>query len=388
MNIKTINFNNGSDTLQDAVWVLKKYFGYNNFREGQSEIIENILSGSDVLQVMPTGGGKSICYQIPAMIFNGITLVISPLISLMKDQVDGLNIQGINAAYINSQLSRYEYEEVIYNIKNYKYKIIYVAPERLESIEFLNVIREINVSQIAVDEAHCVSEWGHDFRVSYRKIPNFINIFNVRPIVTAFTATASKEVRDDIVKLLKLNNPKVSVLGFNRENLELTIVKEGRKDRFLKDYILLNKEVSGIIYCSTRKEVERLYKNLIDMGMSASMYHAGLKDDIRNKNQEDFILDKVKIMIATNAFGMGIDKSNVRYVIHYNMPQNMESYYQEIGRAGRDGEKSQCILLFTPGDVSVQKYLIDLSISDPNRKKISYEKLKEMTNYIYTNMCL
>ncbi|NLK95572.1 MAG: DNA helicase RecQ [Clostridiales bacterium] len=374
--------------MENALSVLNKYYGYKEFRNGQHEIINNILNKKDVLAVMPTGAGKSICYQIPALMFEGTTIVISPLISLMKDQVDGLRIQGIDVVYINSLLSKYEYEEILFNIKNNKYKIIYVAPERLDSIEFKNIIDNINISQVAIDEAHCVSEWGHDFRSSYKRIPDFIKDLKNRPVVSAFTATASKEVRTDIINLLKLNEPIVSVLGFNRDNLELTIVKEGRKDRYLKEYINKNKEVSGIIYCSTRKEVERLYDALKSEGYDVAKYHGGMNDLLRLENQDAFIKDKVNIIIATNAFGMGINKSNVRYVIHYNMPQNIESYYQEIGRAGRDGEKSHCILLFTPGDVNLQKYLIDMSISSNQRKIIAYEKLKEMTNYVYTNMCL
>lgn len=373
--------------MTNCIEVLNKYYGYKSFREGQQKIIEDIIGGNDILAIMPTGAGKSICYQVPALMFNGMTIVISPLISLMKDQVDALLALDIQAAFINSTLDKDEFEEILYNIKNNNYKILYIAPERLDSVEFLNIISNINVSQVAIDEAHCVSQWGHDFRLSYRKIASFINFINSNPVVTAFTATASLEVREDIVKLLNLKNPKVFVTGFDRKNLEITVVKSGDKLSFIKQYIKENREVSGIIYCATRKEVDKLYEQLNHNGYSVSRYHAGLNDVIRKDNQDAFIKDKVDIMIATNAFGMGIDKPNIRYVIHNNMPQNIEGYYQEIGRAGRDGEKSECILLFAPMDIHIQKYLIDISSDNESRKIVAYNKLKDMTNFVYSSGC-
>ncbi|KEH95066.1 DNA helicase RecQ [Clostridium massiliodielmoense] len=370
-----------------SVEILEKYYGYKSFRKGQEQVITSVLSGNDVLAIMPTGGGKSICYQIPALIMEGMTIVISPLISLMKDQVDSIKSMGISSAYINSSLSTYEFNEVIESLKDNKYKILYVAPERLESYEFLSAIENIKISQVAIDEAHCVSQWGHDFRVSYRNVSKFIKRFRVRPIVTAFTATASNEVREDIIKLLRLNKPQVFITGFDRENLSISVIKSGSKKTYLLNYIENNKEESGIIYAATRKEVDNIYENLNKKGYSVGKYHAGLSDDERNKNQEDFIHDRVRIMVATNAFGMGIDKPNIRYVIHYSMPKNIEAYYQEIGRAGRDGEKSECILLFAPGDIHIQKYLIEVSIENPERKKKQYEKLQEMVDLVYSNDC-
>lgn len=373
--------------MKDALNVLKSYFGYSSFRKGQEEIINEIINKKDVVAIMPTGGGKSICYQVPALILEGITIVISPLISLMKDQVDGLNSMGINSAYINSSLSNLEINDILLKVKNEDIKILYIAPERLESMEFLNTISNAKVAQIAVDEAHCVSQWGHDFRSSYRRISKFINILRERPIVSAFTATATKEVREDIVKLLDLINPKVFISGFDRENLKIIIEKGINKKAYILNYINANLDASGIIYCATRKEVDSLYELLDERGLSVTRYHAGLSDDERKVNQEDFVYDRKSIIIATNAFGMGIDKPNIRYVIHYNMPKNIEGYYQEIGRAGRDSEKSECILLFSPGDVQKQKYIIDMGTVNPTRKVNELEKLQTMTDLVYYTGC-
>jgi len=367
--------------------VLEKYFGYKNFRRGQEKIIDEILREKDVLAIMPTGGGKSLCYQIPALILEGITIVISPLISLMKDQVDTLNSMGINSAFLNSSLSTYEFNEVMNGIENKKYKIIYVAPERLHSNEFITAITQVKIAQVAIDEAHCVSQWGHDFRVSYKGISTFIDKLIERPIITAFTATASEEVRDDIVNLLRLNNPKIFVTGFDRENLRINVIKGIEKKKFLINYIKGNSKDAGIIYAATRRDVDSIYELLNKNNIKAGRYHAGLSNDERIKCQEEFINDETNVIVATNAFGMGIDKPNIRYVIHYNMPKNIEGYYQEIGRAGRDGEESECIMLFSPADVITQKYLIEVSTEDPIRKNNQYKKLQQMTSLVYINSC-
>ncbi|WP_300257737.1 DNA helicase RecQ [Clostridium sp.] len=367
--------------------ILKSFYGYSEFRKGQENIINEIINGNDVVAIMPTGGGKSICYQIPALILEGVTVVISPLISLMKDQVDSINSIGIESAYINSTLSNEEINNIFKSVKDGHIKILYVAPERLESMEFLNLVSNIDISQVAVDEAHCVSQWGHDFRSSYKFIGRFINLLRKRPVVSAFTATATEEVRKDIVKLLELNNPKVFVSGFDRDNLKIIIEKGVNKAHYILDYLKENKDVSGIIYCATRKEVDSLCELINSRGINCTKYHAGLSDVERKENQEDFVFDKVNVMVATNAFGMGIDKPNIRYVIHNNMPKNIEGYYQEIGRAGRDGEKSECILIFSPGDVQTQKYIIENGTLNPERKINELSKLQTMMDLVYSNGC-
>lgn len=367
--------------------ILQKYYGYTSFRKGQENIIKSIINKEDVLAIMPTGGGKSICYQVPALCLDGMTIVISPLISLMKDQVDALKTMGVKALLINSSLSNSEYSKVLEDIENDECKIIYIAPERLDNLEFVNIIRGKNISQVAIDEAHCVSQWGHDFRVSYKKIPHFINKLEKRPIVTAFTATASNEVREDIVNILNLHSPAVYITGFDRENLSINIVKSSSKNKYILDYIENHKNESGIIYASTRKEVENIYEGLLKRNYSVAKYHAGLSNDARHEYQEKFINDDIKIMVATNAFGMGIDKPNIRWVLHYNMPQSIENYYQEIGRAGRDGEDSECVLLFSPGDIHTQKYLVEVGIENPERKRVQYKKLQQMVDLVYSNTC-
>lgn len=369
--------------------ILKIYFGYDTFKKGQEKVIKGIINRRDVIAIMPTGGGKSLCYQLPATILDGITIVISPLISLMKDQVDSLNEMGLSGTFINSTL---EYDELVTRVKEIKenkYKIVYIAPERLNTSLFRNLVKSIKISLVAIDEAHCISQWGHDFRPSYLEIPKFINFLDERPVVGAFTATATKEVVREIKDLIGLNNPIEVLTGFDRPNLYYEVIKLSNKSSYLIDYLKDNfPDGSGIIYCSTRKTVESLTKRLIEKGFSAAGYHGGMDSKIRRKVQDDFMLDRVRIIVATNAFGMGIDKPDVRFVIHYNMPKNMESYYQEAGRAGRDGEKSDCILMYSPSDVVKQKLILESDDRSYGRDVILYKNLQYLVDYCHTNDCL
>ena len=366
---------------------LKKYFGFDSFRKGQREIIEKILEGRDVLGVLPTGGGKSICYQLPALMKDGLTLVISPLISLMKDQVDALREDGIDASFINSSLDFETYIDTLNDVRKGKIKLLYISPERLDNEFFRDFLRDINLSFVAVDEAHCISQWGHDFRPSYKLIADLYNIIGPHVQIAAFTATATKEVRDDIINNLALKDPFVKVTGFDRPNLKFIVRKPKDKLRFLKAYLEDRQGKSGIIYASTRNRVDKLQRYLAAAGLSVTKYHAGLSEAERKKAQEDFIFDKKDLVVATNAFGMGIDKSNVGFVIHYNMPKDMESYYQEAGRAGRDGEDADCILLYSAQDIIINKHLINQS-SNLAYRKIQLEKLQTIINYVNTNKCL
>lgn len=376
---------------------LKQYFGYDSLRTGQEELINGILAGHDVLGIMPTGAGKSLCYQLPALILKGITLVISPLISLMSDQVKALNQAGVHAAYINSSLTENQIRMALSYASQGRYKIIYVAPERLNTPRFLDFACNADISMLTVDEAHCISQWGQDFRPSYLEIAGFLTRLPRRPIVSAFTATATERVKNDIVASLELNNPVTMVTGFDRPNLFFRVVTRkggSQKDNSIINYVKKHEDESGIIYCATKKNVDKLYTLLNEQGISAGRYHAGLSNEERKQNQENFTYDRIRVMVATNAFGMGIDKSNVRYVLHYNMPQSLEYYYQEAGRAGRDGEEAECVLFFSKQDIMINKFFLQNKAtagdvaSDMQKTANDQRKLQQMINYCETDKCL
>ena len=373
--------------MNNVFEVLHKYYGYNSFRKGQYEIISNILSKRDTFCILPTGGGKSICYQIPALLFKGVTIVISPLIALMKDQVDNLRANGINAEYINSTQSLESIDNIMEMCRSGEVKLLYIAPERLENEFFKRKLRRLNISQLAVDEAHCVSMWGHDFRRSYGLINDFINSLRIRPVVTAFTATATEIVRKDVVKLLGLRRPYIYIGSFDRDNLSIRIHIEEDKLELVKDIIKDKENEAGIIYCATRKEVDGLYLYLKDLGYDVLKYHAGLRDEEKEYYQDEFLNENSNVMIATNAFGMGIDKSNVRYIVHFTMPKNIESYYQEIGRAGRDGTMSECHILFNKSDIRTLEYLIYTTVQI-DRKELEIKKLQSMIDFCESKECL
>lgn len=393
----TITEYNAASSQATPLQILKTYFGYSSFREGQEEIINTILSGRDALAIMPTGAGKSLCYQVPALLLPGITLVISPLISLMQDQVKSLNEAGIHAAYINSSLTERQINKALSFAAKGVYKIIYVAPERLETASFLAFALHTPISMVTVDEAHCISQWGQDFRPSYLKIIDFVEQLPGNPVLSAFTATATEIVKNDIARILKLKNPNIIITGFDRKNLYYQVehLTGKQKDTFILNYIENHPNESGIIYCATRKNVDTLYEKLLKHGISVTRYHAGMNTDVRKKSQDDFIYDRVQVVIATNAFGMGIDKSNVRFVIHYNMPQSMENYYQEAGRAGRDGEPASCILLFSPQDVMISKMLLGskdfegMNLAEMEQvRHQDARRLQLMEGYCMTTSCL
>ena len=380
----------------DKHTILKQYFGYSSFRQGQEELTDALLAGRDVLGIMPTGAGKSLCYQVPALMFRGVTIVVSPLVSLMKDQVNALVQQGVSAAYLNRSLTDAQYRKALQYAGSGRYKIIYVAPERLGTAGFQAMCSRINISMVAVDESHCVSQWGQDFRPSYLNIGSFIEQLGCRPVVGAFTATATEEVKRDIIHMLGLRRPTVVTTGFDRPNLYFGVLRPKDKDEKLLELLRERDQRSGIIYCSTRKGVEEVCDLLNSRGIAATRYHAGLEDAERVRNQEDFVYDRKQVMVATNAFGMGIDKSNVSFVIHYNMPKNLESYYQEAGRAGRDGSEADCILLYSKRDVQTCRYFIESTESNPDlspeqnaafRQK-EEERLKHMIFYCTTSDCL
>ena len=375
-------------TKQQALRMLETYFGYTSFRPAQEAPIASLLRNEDVIGIMPTGAGKSICFQIPALCKAGLTIVFSPLISLMKDQVDGLLVQNIPAALINSTLTQAEFNKTMYEVRSGKIKLLYIAPERLGSNFFCNVLRALPIAQVIVDEAHCISEWGHDFRPSYRLIDEWLNSLPKRPIVGAFTATATKYVENDIKKLLGLDNANVYVTGFDRPNLSFSVIRTPKRMDYVVHYVRQHANENGIIYCATRKDVDRVYENLTRAGIKVGHYHGGLSDEVRREMQNAYADDKLQVMVATNAFGMGIDKSNVRYVLHYQMPRNMESYYQEAGRAGRDGAPAECILLYSGQDVQVHKYLIEQSIETPERQEVELRKLQSMIDYCFCSNCL
>lgn len=380
----------------DKYKVLKDVFGYDTFREGQEGLIDSTLAGRDVLGIMPTGAGKSICFQVPALLFQGITIVVSPLISLMKDQVAALNTAGVHAAFINSSLTEGQYRKAMEFAARGRYKIIYAAPERLMTDSFLALVNQVEISMVAVDEAHCISQWGQDFRPSYLKIAEFIQVLPKRPVIAAYTATATRAVKEDILCILGLQNPFVAVTGYDRKNLCFAVEKPKDKIQALLDYLDKNREKSGIIYCNTRKNVEEIHRRLIQEGYPAVRYHAGLSDEEKKQNQEDFIYDRMPVMVATNAFGMGIDKSNVRFVLHFNMPKDIESYYQEAGRAGRDGEPGECVLYYAGQDVKTNEFLINQQMENEEFdredmeliRERNFERLRKMTFYCFTNECL
>lgn len=371
-----------------ALDVLQHYWGYDAFRPAQEVPVSTLLAGQDLVAIMPTGAGKSICFQVPALLQEGLTIVFSPLISLMKDQVDGLRQQKIPAAFINSTLDQETFNKTLYYVRIGAVKILYISPERLASQFFRNILQTLKISQIIVDEAHCISQWGHDFRPAYQLIGQFLKTMPHRPVVGAFTATATKAVERDIKILLGLENAQVHITGFDRPNLHFAVARLSQRMHYIVDYVKAHQEQSGVIYCITRKDVEKVYQNLVKAGIAAGYYHAGLPDQVRKDMQNKYAFDEIQVMVATNAFGMGIDKSNVRYVLHYQMPRNMESYYQEAGRAGRDGAPAECILLYNGQDVQVHKYLLEQSQLEPARLSIEQRKLQAMIDYCFTSQCL